>query len=118
MIVIADDSKWVATLGRFPLPIEVVPFGLAVTRRAVAAAIVAAGCQASSLELRTKDGLPFVTDGAHRILDAALGRIDDPASLAARLTAIPGVVEHGLFIRLATMAIIAGTDGLRIVESR
>jgi len=118
MIVIADDSKWVATLGRFPLPIEVVPFGLAVTRRAVEAAVVAAGCRASALVLRARGGLPFVTDGAHWILDAALGRIDEPTALAALLTAIPGVVEHGLFIRLATMAIIAGTDGLRIVESR
>jgi ribose 5-phosphate isomerase A len=116
MIVIADHTKWVATLGRFPLPIEVVPFGLAATRRAVEKAIDALGCEGAVRLRTTKESHPFVTDGGHLILDAALGRIAEPASLAAQLTAIPGVVEHGLFIRLATMAIIAGTDGLRIVE--
>lgn len=116
MIVIADQSKWVEKLGRFPLPIEVAPFGVAATRRAVEAAIAATGCRALVSLRTTKEGHPFVTDGGHLILDAALGRIAEPASLAAQLTAIPGVVEHGLFIRLATMAIIAGTDGLRIVE--
>ena len=116
MIVIADQGKWVATLGRFALPIEVVPFGLAATRRAIAAALAATGSRAPLVLRTTKEGHPFVTDGGHLIVDAALGRISEPASLAAQLTAIPGVVEHGLFIRLATMAIIAGTDGLRIVE--
>ena len=116
MIVIADHTKWVETLGRFSLPIEVVPFGLGATRRAVEKVIARLGSQATLRQRMTKESHPFVTDGGHLILDAALGRIDEPASLAAWLTAIPGVVEHGLFIRLATMAIIAGTDGLRIVE--
>lgn len=116
MIVIADQSKWVEKLGRFPLPIEVVSFGVGATRHAVEAVIAATGSRAPVTLRTTKEGHPFVTDGGHLILDAALGRIAEPASLAARLTAIPGVVEHGLFIRLATMAIIAGTDGLRIVE--
>jgi ribose 5-phosphate isomerase A len=112
MIVIADGSKRVARLGRFPLPIEVVPFGLGATRRAVAAAVREAGCEA---ELRLRAGAtgePFVTDGGHYILDARLERIDAPEQLAGALAVIPGVVEHGLFIGLASGAIIATESGL------
>jgi len=110
MVVIADDTKVVPVLGAFPL--EVVPFGLAATRAAVEKAVGSA-----AVTLRAgKDGLAFVTDGGHFILDAALGRIADPASLAARLTAIPGVVEHGLFIGLAQTAVVAGPSGRRIIE--
>jgi ribose 5-phosphate isomerase A len=115
MTVIADDSKCVQFLGRFPLPIEVVPFGLAVTRRAVEKAAAASGCPGAALLRRGKGGLPFVTDGGHFILDATLERIEDPPSLAARLAAVPGVVEHGLFIEMATTAIISGPNGVRIV---
>jgi len=116
MIVIADQSKWVPVLGRFPLPIEVVPFGLAATRRTVEAAVAAAGC-CGPVRLRPgRDGHAFVTDGGHLILDAALERIAEPAALARRLADSPGVVEHGLFIGLARTAIIAGPDGVRTVE--
>jgi ribose 5-phosphate isomerase A len=116
MIVIADESKWVDALGRFPLPIEIAPFGAEATRRAVDKAI--AGLRESvPLPLRQgKDGHAFVTDGGHWILDAALGRIDDPRVMAHALSAIPGVMEHGLFIDLARMAILAGADGIKIVE--
>jgi len=65
---------------------------------------------------RGKDGHAFVTDGGHWILDAALGRIDDPAALAHALSGVPGVMEHGLFIGLAGMAIIGEPDGVKIVE--
>ena len=116
MVVIADSSKWVATLGRFPLPIEVVPFGLGATERAIAAAIAATGHSGPLTLRRDSAGHAFVTDGGHFILDAALQQIADPRSLADRLTAIPGVVEHGLFIGLAHVAVIAGPDGRRIVE--
>src|SRR5215510_12482805 len=116
MIVIADESKWVSALGRFPLPVEVVPFGLAATRRAVEAAAAAAGCPGPALLRRGKDGHAFVTDGGHWILDAAFERITDPKSLADRLDAITGVVEHGLFIGLAHVAVIAGSNGVRVVE--
>jgi ribose 5-phosphate isomerase A len=115
MIVIADESKWVATLGRFPLPIEVIPFGLAATRRAIANAFVIHGLS-GRIEVRAKDGHAFVTDGGHWIVDAHLGGIPDAASLAAALVSIPGVVEHGLFIGLATIAVIAGPTGIRTVE--
>jgi ribose 5-phosphate isomerase A len=116
MVVIADESKWVSALGRFPLPIEVVPFGLAATRRKVEAATAAVGCTGPSLLRRAKNGHAFVTDGGHWILDAALERIADPRSLADRLDCIAGVVEHGLFIGLAHTAVIAGSAGVRVVE--
>jgi len=116
MIVIADESKWVPSLGRFPLPIEIVPFGAAVTRRAVEAVSGAAGCPGPALVREKPDGHAFVTDGGHWLLDARLERIPDPADLAARLSAIPGVMEHGLFIGLARTAILAGSDGIRLVE--
>jgi ribose 5-phosphate isomerase A len=117
MIVIADESKWVPTLGRFPLPIEVVPFGLEATRRAVERAADAAHCPGPAVLRQTKDGLPFVSDCGHWILDAALGRIPDPGALADRLARIAGVVEHGLFIGLAQTAILANADGVRVVQS-
>jgi ribose 5-phosphate isomerase A len=117
MVVIADDTKWVPQLGHFPLPIEVVPFGLAATRRAVEAAAVAAGCPGPAVLRRTPEGHPFVTDGGHHMLDASLKRIPDPQALAARLAGIPGVVENGLFIGLVAAAVIAGPGGVRIVEA-
>jgi ribose 5-phosphate isomerase A len=116
MIVIADQSKWVDRLGRFPLPIEVAPFGLAATLRKIEAALAA--CAASGpLKLRPgPDGHAFVTDGGHWIVDAELGRIDDPRALAHALCTIPGVMEHGLFIGLAQTAIVAGPEGVKLIE--
>ncbi len=116
MVVIADETKWVNTLGRFPLPIEVAPFGFEATRRAVEKAIRAILGPKTLTLRRGKDGLAFVTDGGHWIIDAALGRIDDPKAMAHALSGIPGVMEHGLFIGLAQLAILAGPDGVRTVE--
>ena len=116
MIVIADESKWVPVLGKFPLPVEVVPFGWQTTQRAIDAATQQMGMQGQCVLRRGGDGHPFVTDGGHFILDAALGSIAEPAALAAKLSAIPGVVEHGLFIGLASLAIIAGPLGVRLIE--
>jgi ribose 5-phosphate isomerase A len=116
MIVIADEGKFVDRLGRFPLPIEVVDFGLAATSRALEKAIAASGCT-GALRLRRKaDGHVFVTDQGHLILDAGLGAIADPGLLARHLADVPGVVEHGLFIGLARRAILAGPSGVRVVE--
>jgi ribose 5-phosphate isomerase A len=116
MIVIADASKRVDALGRFPLPIEIAPFGFEATRRAMERAL--AGIQPPCpLPLRRhKDGHAFVTDGGHWIVDAALGRIADAKAVAYALAGVPGVMEHGLFIGLAQMAIIAGPDGIKIIE--
>jgi len=116
MIVIADSSKWVETLGRFALPIEVVSFGLTATRQAVEKAVAPVRAGAPLVLRHRKDGHPFVTDGGHWIIDAALGRIDDPKALAVALSNVPGVVEHGLFVDLAQIAIIGERDGVRLVE--
>jgi ribose 5-phosphate isomerase A len=116
MIVIADESKWVAALGRFPLPIEVIPFGLAATRRAIMSAFAANGVSGRVEVRRNKDGHGFVTDSGHWIVDADVGVIPDAPALAASLAAIPGVVEHGLFIGLATTAVLAGPAGIRTIE--
>jgi ribose 5-phosphate isomerase A len=116
LIVIADESKWVSALGLFPLPVDVVPFGLAATRRAVEAAAAESGCPGLALLRRAKDGHAFVTDNGHWVLDAALKRISDPKNLADRLSAIPGVVEHGLFVGLAKVVVLGGPDGVRVIE--
>ena len=116
MVVIADQSKWVQNLGRFALPVEIAPFGATATRRAVEAAAAAAGCPGPAPVRKAKDGHAFVTDGGHWLLDAQVQRIADPQALAARLAAIPGVMEHGLFIGLARAAIVAGPDGVRLIE--
>jgi ribose 5-phosphate isomerase A len=118
MIVIADDSKWVEVLGRFPLPIEVIPFGLAATQRAMAKAFAESGVSGQMVVRMGKDGHVFVTDGGHWIVDAHLEQIVDAPRLAGLLTAIPGVVEHGLFIGLASTAILAGSTGIRAVDRR
>src|SRR5476651_2440737 len=116
MIVIADRSKWVTKLGRFPLPIEVTPFGFSATLRAVAKVLGVMGHSGPFTLRQGKDGHAFVTDGGHWIIDAALDRIDDPKAMAHALSGIPGVMEHGLFIGLARMAIIGGPDGIKIIE--
>jgi len=118
MIVIADESKWVEALGRFPLPVEVIPFGLAATQRAMANAFAESGVSGQMVVRKAKEGHVFVTDGGHWIVDAHLGRIADAPRLASLLSAIPGVVEHGLFIGLARTAVLAGARGIRVVERR
>jgi ribose 5-phosphate isomerase A len=116
MVVIADRSKLVDVLGRFPLPIEVVPFGLAATQRAVEAVVAANRDHASVVLRRQASGEPFVTDGGYFLLDASLHRIAEPAALAARLAAIPGVVENGLFIGLADIAVIGDHSGVELIQ--
>ena len=118
MIVIADETKWVDALGHFPLPVEVIPFGLSATRRAMAGAFAESGVSGQMVLRKGEDGHVFVTDGGHWIIDAHLGRIEDAPRLADRLSLIPGVVEHGLFIGLAHMTVLAGAQGIRVVERR
>jgi ribose 5-phosphate isomerase A len=116
MVVIADDSKWVSMLGRFPLPIEITPFGAQATRLAAEAAAAAAGSPGPIQLRRDRGGHAFVTEGGHWLLDAQLQRIADPPALARSLADVPGVMEHGLFIGLAQTAILAGPEGVRLVE--
>ncbi|MGE0565734.1 MAG: ribose-5-phosphate isomerase RpiA [Pseudolabrys sp.] len=116
MVVIADDSKWVPALGRFPLPVEVLPFGFGATLRAVERVLKRVNPQGQAVLRKGKDGHAFVTDGGHWILDTSFGRIADPPGLAHDLAAIPGVMEHGLFIGLAHVVILAGAGGARVIE--
>lgn len=112
MIVIADESKRVQRLGRFPLPIEIVAFGWETTRRRIASALAALD-QPGDLVLRLgPDGTPAPTDHGHLILDAHLGTIRDPEALGPALKGLLGVVEHGLFIGLASSALIGTREGV------
>src|SRR5271170_4477881 len=113
MAVIVDSTKLVRVLGAFPLPVEVVPFGLAATRRHIEQAIAGLGL-AGPIRLRG-GSTPFVTDGGHYILDCSLGAIDQPERLGEMLSMLPGVVEHGLFVGLARTAIIAGAKGVQVL---
>lgn len=116
MIVIADHTKVVEALGAFALPIEVNRFGLGATRRAIDAVLENFGAPRNA-ELRTNsDESAFVTDGGHLILDASFGRICEPEALSNALFAIPGVVEHGLFLSLAKRAYVAAPDGVKTIE--
>ncbi|MCB1487622.1 MAG: ribose-5-phosphate isomerase RpiA [Bauldia sp.] len=109
MVVIVDAGKLVDTLGAFPLPIEVTPFGLGATRLAIETAAGRLGLT-GELVLRIRDDQPFLTDGGHHILDASFGRIPDPEALSTALSAIPGVMEHGLFLNMASVAIVGRED--------
>jgi ribose 5-phosphate isomerase A len=107
----------VDTLGAYPLPIEVNPFGLAATRIAIEKVALTLGLKADIVQ-RSHNGSPFRTDGGHFILDASFGLIPDAEALANALNTIPGVVEHGLFINLASLAIIAGPAGVRTLSEQ
>ena len=116
MVVIADHSKRVATLGAFPLPVEIVRFGATTTRNLIEALAAEAGCTGEMVLRVQPDGQPFVTDGGHLILDCAFGRIADPEALDEALKLVPGVVESGLFLGVADAAIVAGPDGVVVLD--
>ncbi len=116
LIVIADESKVVDVLGKYPLPIEVNVFGLTATRLAVEKAAETLALT-GSIELRMDRDVPFETDGGNQILDASFGRIPDAEALSVALQQIPGVVEHGLFLDLASAAIIAGESGIKTLKN-
>lgn len=106
MIVIVDSGKIVPVLGKFPLPVEVIPFARGVVERKIAAL-------GASPKVRTKpDGSPFITDNGNQILDCSFGKIADPPALALALSDTPGIVEHGLFIGLASVALVGRGDGV------
>ena len=110
LVIIADGSKQVPVLGRFPLPVEVIPF---------AEAVVAKRIRALGAEVwlrKAPDGRPFITDQENHILDCRFGAIRDAEGLSRQLNDIPGLVEHGLFIGLASVALFA--RGSEIIELR
>jgi ribose 5-phosphate isomerase A len=110
MVVVVDSSKVVSVLGNFPLPIEVISFA----RTVVENKIVSLG---ASPKLRTKtDGSPYLTDNGNQILDCSFGQIADPAVLALILSDTPGIVEHGLFIGLAKVALVGRGDAVEEIR--
>ena len=111
MVAIVDESKRVQRLGRFPLPVEVVPFAWRSTERQLQNLFKTSGFTGVRIDVRGSTEKPLITDSGHYLLDCHLKEIADPDSLAAKLNLIPGVVEHGLFIGIATDAVIGKTDG-------
>ena len=114
-VVIADAAKQVQTLGKFLLPIEVVAFGHLTTSLKICD-VLAEFEIGIAPALRRRDGQPVQTDGGNLIYDAACGRIEEPAALAAALKSVTGVVDHGLFLDLADMALIGGPNGVLTLE--
>lgn len=111
MAVVADETKLVNRLGSLvSVPVEVVPFGWEATQRKLEAAC-------ANPTLRTNaDGKPYVTDGGHYIMNCAFGPMDHPMEIADRLDHVVGVVEHGLFLRFATEALVAGPSGIQSLK--
>jgi ribose 5-phosphate isomerase A len=106
LVIVTDSSKQVQMLGKFPLPIEVIAFAERLVRKKVEAL-------GASVSLRQSNGRPFVTDEGHHILDCSFGQIPDPPSLARELSDMPGIVEHGLFIGMASVVLIARGDDVK-----
>jgi ribose 5-phosphate isomerase A len=116
MVVIADESKLVPRLGKFPLPVEVVEFGNKSTAARLARACKGAGYADVKMTLRQADGAVFKTDSGNVIYDCAFGAIQSAPKLAAAISAVPGVVEHGLFIGIATTLLIAADGEIEVIE--
>ncbi|HKD46287.1 MAG TPA: ribose-5-phosphate isomerase RpiA [Rhizomicrobium sp.] len=116
MIVIADETKLVPRLGKFPLPVEVVEFGHKFTAQRLVKALEALGHVQPLLRLRLAEGQPFKTDSGNVIYDCHLGAIQNAAKLGAALHAVPGVVEHGLFVGMAAMLLIAGPGEVEVIN--
>ncbi len=112
MIVIMDGSKLVDRLGRFPLPVEVTSFGHETTARRLRNAAASLGYE--NMPIRRRDG--FVTDSGNVIYDCGFGAIRDPRLLALALNVIPGVVDHGLFLNLASTLVIGRPDGVEVIN--
>ena len=111
LAIIVDESKIVDRLGsRFALPVEVIPFGWPAAARRIE-------ILGAKITLRTgADGKTFVTDGGHYIVDCAFGPMASPADVDRELNSIVGVVEHGLFLKMATQLIVAGRDGITVLK--
>jgi ribose 5-phosphate isomerase A len=117
MVVVCDGSKLVSRLGRFALPVEVTEFGHVLTAARIQRAIGQLGYTATTLALRQTDGAAYRTDGGNVIYDCAFGSIGNAGQLAAVLKGVTGVVEHGLFIGLATALVVAhAPDQVEILE--
>ncbi|MDQ3862620.1 MAG: ribose-5-phosphate isomerase RpiA [Actinomycetota bacterium] len=113
LIVVADSSKLVDSLGVGPLPVEIDSFGWEITLEALASL----GCEPVLRMDRTDPGRPFVTDGGHYTADCAFDKITDPPSLEVEVKQIPGALECGLFVGLARAAVVGGESGAEVLEA-
>jgi len=111
MVVITDASKEVKTLGAFPLPVEVVPFGWQASRMLIEELLNAMDVMGTQATLRMNGARPYITDEGNHILDLSLGRIGNPRQLSLTLNQVPGVVENGLFIDICDVVVIGFADG-------
>ncbi|WP_417816551.1 ribose-5-phosphate isomerase RpiA [Tritonibacter scottomollicae] len=111
MVVIADKAKEVATLGAFPLPIEVIPFGWQTTQALIEETLISMDVMGRTSTLRMNGASPYVTGEGNHILDLHLTRIGNPRQLALVINQIPGVVENGLFIDICDTVVIGYGDG-------
>ena len=116
MVVIADAGKRVETLGAFPLPVEVIPFGWQTTRHLIEEMLVGMDVLGNDCRLRLDGDRPLLTDESNYILDLHLNRIGNARQLAMVLNQIPGVVENGLFIDICDTVIIGHGDGRVMVR--
>ena len=114
-VVIADAAKSVPVLGKFPLPIEVEPFAYKGTVNRICDVLAEFDINKVPM-LRKRDGGNWISDGGNLIFDVACGAIDDPAGLGAALKSVTGVVEHGLFLDLADVALIGTDDGVKTIH--
>ncbi|MCE7997489.1 MAG: ribose-5-phosphate isomerase RpiA [Rhodobiaceae bacterium] len=118
MIVITDASKQVETLGAFPFPIEVIPFGCRTTVAKIEKVAAELGCTGSVERRADEYGEPFLTDSENFIYDCQFGAIPDPDGLEKALNMIPGVVDNGFFIGIADVAIVGTDGGTHLVEPK
>ena len=111
MIVIADESKCVDKLGKFPLPVEVVPFGVQSTKALIDHLLYSFGYSEALGVIRSKNNNVFITDEGNNIIDYKLSKIEDAEELSNKLNSLPGVVENGIFVNLCSKVIVAEPDG-------
>jgi len=114
LIVVADSTKLVDSLGAGPLPVEIDSFGWEATLEALATL----GCEPELRMDWTDPGRPFVTDGGHYTADCVFDSIEDPASLEVEIKHIPGALECGLFVGLARAAVVADENGTEVIEAK
>jgi ribose 5-phosphate isomerase A len=111
MVVIADISKQVETLGAFPLPVEVIPFGWQTTKTLIEETLIGMDVLGRTASLRMNGDVPFFTDEGNHILDLHLNRIGNARQLSLVMNQIPGIVENGLFIDICDVVVIGYGDG-------
>jgi ribose 5-phosphate isomerase A len=116
MVVIADETKKVNKLGKFPLPVEVLKFGSASSQKQIEELLIAQNYKDFTVQMRMEKNKPFITDEGNYIFDLNLGEIQNPRKLCVDLNIIPGVVENGLFIDVCKAVVIGYSDGTATIS--